>query len=83
MVDLCNSLTGNSGQMLYLYYAQVIINFTEVAIKQEKICMQNSHSPQICGKKKWHFHWTLYKTVRKGQNDQNVVIFTKGIFQTI
>lgn len=34
-------------------------------------------------KKKWHLHWTLYKTVRKGHNDQDIVIFTDGIFQTI
>lgn len=43
--SLYKSPTGNSGQMLYLYYGQLIINFTEVAIKEMKEdwdCMQIS-----------------------------------------
>lgn len=52
MVDLYNSLTGNSGQMLYLYYAQVIINFTEVAIKQrgKKLHAKLPLAPNLWGK---------------------------------
>lgn len=45
VVILFKSPTGNSGQMLYLYYGQLIINFIEVAIKERKeewIGMQNS-----------------------------------------
>lgn len=36
MVILCKSPTGNSGQMLCLYYSRMIINFIEVAIKERK-----------------------------------------------
>lgn len=69
----------------------MIINFIEVAIKErgekkEWITCKTlaCHLLSLGGKKKkWHLHWTLYKTVRKGHNDQDIVIFTDGIFQTI
>ena len=77
------------------FHGQLIINFTEVAIKIEKE-EEKKEEWITCktlpchllslkgGKKEMAFPLDSVQTnKKKGHNDQDIVIFTEGIFQTI